>query len=166
MEEEWRAVPGYEGLYEASSRGRIRNAKTQRIMRQHIDPLRGCRVRLSRDGSSRTLKVHRLVALAFLAKPENKDFVCHDDGNNKNNHVVNLRWDTLSANQNDRVRHGTHGKGERNSQAKLMDCEVAIIKRRLLDGCPRSTLAKDYGVSLYTIRAIDLGTNWKEVTPL
>jgi hypothetical protein len=49
--------------------------------------------------------VHRLVAKAFLKKPENKDYVCHKDGNSQNNHLDNLYWGNQSENMYDRWRH-------------------------------------------------------------
>ncbi len=122
---EWRPVPGWEGLYEVSSDGRVRSLSRRvrqsrwptstgrtiqtRELKIRPDKRDGyARVGLCRDGRHETHKVHRLVALAFLADswfPGAE--VCHGIGGPFDNRVENLRWDTPSENQLDRRRHGT-----------------------------------------------------------
>jgi len=65
-------------------------------------------VKLSKDGSSRAGKVHRLVLLTFVGPPPEGCEGCHNDGNPANNDLTNLRWGTRSDNLYDRVRHGVH----------------------------------------------------------
>ena len=63
---------------------------------------------ISRNGKSRTRPVHLLVLECFVGPRPNGLWACHNDGNQKNNRLSNLRWDTPSANMADCLRHGTH----------------------------------------------------------
>lgn len=89
-EEIWLPIRGYEGLYEVSDRGRIRNNENL-IMSKHIN--KGYEgIGLSKDGVKKTEKVHRLVAEAFLNNPSNLPEINHKDENRANNDVDNLEW--------------------------------------------------------------------------
>lgn len=119
MTEEWRPIPGYEGLYEASSHGRIRSldrrvrtARGDRITRgvvkkPAVKDTGRLQVHLAREGRKAPWTVHRLVALTFLGpQPGPGYMVLHWDDDPSNNHVSNLRWGTQSENEHDRVRNG------------------------------------------------------------
>ena len=102
--EVWRAVAGYEGLYEVSNYGRVR-----RIFRYGRPYLTLCKPKLTKDGYFEStlfkgnkpcwIRTHRLVAQAFIENPENKPEVNHIDGNKLNNSADNLEWCTSSENQ-------------------------------------------------------------------
>lgn len=95
--------------------------------------------------------VHRLVAVAFIPNPLGKTDVAHCDGNGLNNKVVNLRWATKSENMSDKKIHGTHLQGERDPKAKLTDLDVWEIRQHKARGAPVDVLAREYGVSRWTI---------------
>lgn len=113
--EEWRPIVNFEGLYEVSNQGRVRSlprkARDGRVFlgRDKVltkDADGRVRVSLSRDGKPYSMRVHRLVALAFLGEPEPGQEVCHNDGVASNNRVENLRWDTRKSNLKDSLKHG------------------------------------------------------------
>lgn len=96
---EWRSIPGYEG-YEASSQGAVRNAKTGKILKQTANSWGYFEVGVRAAGVTKGVKkkVHRLVALAFVANPEGKAEVNHIDGSKTNNAAANLEWLTKREN--------------------------------------------------------------------
>ena len=110
--EEWRDVVGFEGLYQVSNTGRVKGVDRyigykkkgkKRIWRgteKVLTPGRHgyLKVSLYKNGSSKTIQIQRLVAMAFIPNPENKEQVNHIDGNILNNNVDNLEWVTPSEN--------------------------------------------------------------------
>lgn len=107
MEEEiWKDIPGYEGLYQVSTLGKIRSLRRGRVMKQvnhGRGPLKYKQIQFSIDGQDITIGVHRLVALTFIPNPDNKPQIDHIDGNPSNNHVSNLRWVTAKENANNPI---------------------------------------------------------------
>ena len=116
------SVPGWEGKYEVSDHGRVRSKARlvasrwpsyQRPVRESI--LMACpnswgypQVRLCDADVTRVARVHRLVLEAFIGPCPAGMEACHEDDDPTNNTLANLRWDTPSENQFDRVRRGTH----------------------------------------------------------
>lgn len=110
MQEVWKDVVGYEGLYEVSNLGRVRSL--DRVVAHHAAGTavrRGRMRKLSFDGNyfsvsltkdlrTVTKRVHRVVAEAFLPNPNNLSDVDHIDCNKLNNNVGNLRWCTSAEN--------------------------------------------------------------------
>lgn len=96
--EEWKPVIGYEGLYEVSNLGRVRNIKTNRLVMQSVVVSGYKRVTLYKKNNPKSKLVHRLVAEAFLPNPNNLRVVNHKDENKLNNVVTNLEWCTQSYN--------------------------------------------------------------------
>jgi hypothetical protein len=109
MLEVWKDIPGYEGLYQASVFGDIRNAQSGAILKPFKCDGRYLRVKLYRlDGKRvhKTHMVHRLVAMAFIPNTYNKPQVNHIDGNKENNNATNLEWCTQSENLSHSVKIG------------------------------------------------------------
>lgn len=92
-EEEWRVVPVFE-TYEVSDAGRIRNIKTERVLRPTFTPQGHHKVNLSRNGAIFTRHVSQLVAKAFLPLSPREDFtsLIHLDGDKTNCRPDNLAW--------------------------------------------------------------------------
>jgi hypothetical protein len=92
--EMWKAIIGYEGLYEVSNFGRIRNVNghiKQLSLKKdkHTDYKE---VSLSKNGKNKRFLAHRLVASAFIPNPHNLPIINHKDENGTNNFVGNLEW--------------------------------------------------------------------------
>lgn len=116
MEEIWKDVKGYEGLYQVSNLGRVKSlevkvpsgtkrggkffrTKKEKIMSKSLD--KGYEfIRLSNNKITKNHRVHRLVAEAFIPNPNNYPCVNHKDENKLNNCVNNLEWCTTAYNNN------------------------------------------------------------------
>lgn len=178
MSENWKPIEGYEGLYEVSDQGRVRNIKRGgRIMALSTVTHGYIVANLSKDGKTRSVLVHRIVAKAFIPNPENKEQVNHIDGIKSNNSADNLEWVTPHENilhaintglmpnthmeiGNDFLKKCRENKGW--SQKELADAlnikvsTVASLERSILYTRSRSVstiyrLAKALGVSIEEI---------------
>lgn len=114
----WKDIKGFEGLYQISDEGQVRRFfKGGRV--KFVKGKEGSKyytVDLCNKGVKKACSIHRLVAEAFLEKPDGADEVNHKDGNKKNNHVSNLEW--VSQKENlihamEQLHHFPYGKPPR-----------------------------------------------------
>lgn len=116
MEEIWKPVKGYEGLYEVSNLGKVRSLDhickyrikgyvitkliEGRILNNHLATIGYYILGLHKDKKSRFVYVHRLVAEAFIENPNGYRYINHKDEDKTNNRVDNLEWCTQKHNLN------------------------------------------------------------------
>lgn len=93
----WKDIKDYEGYYQISSEGNVRNTKTQQILKGDTNNLGYRRVTLYAPIRKRFF-IHRLVALHFCEGYSEELVVNHKDGNKQNNNYLNLEWVTRSEN--------------------------------------------------------------------
>lgn len=106
MQEIWKDIKGYEGLYQVSNLGRIKSLprdtnnqyKNGLIMKPH-NYLGYLKIQLRKNGNYKWFCVHRLVAMAFLKNYNSKLQVNHKNGNKDDNNLENLEMVTASENQ-------------------------------------------------------------------
>ena len=96
--ESWKKIKDYEN-YSVSSFGRVRNDKTDRILKPTKNAGGYYHVSLYKNGKEKNHSIHRLIGIAFLPNHDNKRMVDHIDENKMNNNIINLRWSTGSQNQ-------------------------------------------------------------------
>jgi hypothetical protein len=92
MQEQWKDVPGFEGLYRIGSAGFVLSQRTGRLLApsRHLGGYR--QAHLYVNGQRTAFLLHRLVAQAFLPNPLGLPEVNHVDGDKTHNHVCNLEW--------------------------------------------------------------------------
>ena len=118
--EEWKDIPGYEGLYQASTLGNIRTCEgkttssarfakrvwKQRVLKQKLDRNRkgrvDAKVNLWKDGTAKTMLVSRLVAMTWCRGYADNLTVNHINGDSLDNRADNLEWMSRA----DNIRHG------------------------------------------------------------
>lgn len=127
--EEWRDIPKYCGLYQASNLGYIRSVTrvtiqsgAQRCIKgRTLSPAKDkfgySRVTLSKKGVHHTYYIHRLIAETFIPNPDNLPQINHKDENPNNNEVSNLEWCTVQYNNT---------YGSRNLKASLTNSIIQL----------------------------------------
>lgn len=174
--EEWRPVIGYEGLYSVSSLGRVRSDERlvphnkatntlrvvrERILRQHLNTRGYWRVDLSRSGVLTTLRVHILVAEAFMGPRPAGQCVLHGRKGKNCNETSNLSYGSMLQNNGpDRIRDGTDNRGIRNGNAKLTPLDVQSIRTSAES---HTRLARQLNVSVTTIYQIRSRQRWAHI---
>lgn len=99
-------IAGYEYLYGITSCGKVWSYRSQKFLAINPNQKGYLQVGLCKNGERKMLKIHRLVAEAYLPNPNNYDTVDHIDGDRTNNCVNNLQW--MAAKDN--TRKGTSKK--------------------------------------------------------
>ena len=131
MMEIWKPIDGFNGVYEVSNFGNVRNTNWRgqgyRNVKQHLDKDGYLRVGLCVNNRKCMKYVHRLVAIAFVKNPHNKPFVNHKDEIKHHNNACNLEWVTCVENNN----YGT--RNERVSASKL-NTNCKAIRQISLNG--------------------------------
>ena len=116
---DWRPIPGWAGFYEASPEGLVRSVTRHgvkgRVLRYGRTHNGYPTVTFSSNGRRHTRTLHTVIAETFLGPRPAVLVVCHNDDDKDNNAVSNLRYDTQSANERDKVRHGLHHLANRTS---------------------------------------------------
>jgi DNA-binding transcriptional regulator YiaG len=185
LAEIWKDIPGYEGLYQASSLGRIRSldryveAKSKKGL--WYKRLRKGKVlktdkKIGKSGyegctlNKVSINVHRAVALAFLGNPPYLAQVNHINGNKRDNRAVNLEYCSSKENIHHAMKLGLFdemkkrmsdkSRGEGNPKAKLTENQVRAIRQATSTA---AEAAKVFGVSKNTVHQIRQKRTWKDV---
>ena len=152
----WEEVYGYESYYKVSNLGRIRSLikgrKNGCILQQSSTKQGYKRIKLSNKIASKSYLVHRIVAIAFIPNPDNKETINHKDGNKQNNNISNLEWATQSENNKHAFKTGLKSFTYKNMIAstkgrKLSENQVENIRNKSHDGYSISDLSKMFFVS-------------------
>jgi len=168
LQEVWKDVFDYEGLYQASTWGRVKSLARisfnlrhkvstkgswvsrpvrERVLRPGCSKGRYPTVSLSKNGILCSRELHRLILETFKGPcPEGMEG-CHKDGDKANNRLDNLRWDTRESNFHDNIANGTRlykGKNPSYKKVTIQDYEKLNHLRKM--GLSFGTIAKITGV--------------------
>jgi hypothetical protein len=174
--EEWRPIPGADGFYSASSFGRIRSEpknpekvgkKYGRVLRPSADRKGYLWFRICLPGEKpRSVKVHRMVMLAFVGPVPSECEVNHKDGDKTNNRPENLEYKTGLENIRHAWENGLHAnddrKGEAHRMAKLNDEKVRAI-RAAFPARSLGSLAEEHGVTKQAISYVLNRKTWSHI---
>lgn len=166
IQEIWKDIEIFNGHYKVSNYGRVMNSKTGLIRKISISTTGYPATSFSYNGLKYYKKIHRLVAIAFLDNPDNKQFINHKDGNKENNHFTNLEWCTFQEN----IRHAFQNNlmipasGENSHKSKLKNHEVLSIIELHKNGHSQRNIASKFKISRRNVRSIIYGKSWLKVT--
>lgn len=174
MSEKWKAIIGYEGLYEISNLGRVKSVArtvTRRskngspstyTVTEKLRKIRAneyCSVDLSKKGIITTHKIHRLVLSAFAGPCPMGTEACHRNGDPYDNRwPENLRWATHKENEADKKKYGTYQYGEDNPHAKLSQAGVIAIRTSKES---IKFLAEKFNISKSNVYCVRSGRTWQ-----
>lgn len=137
MEEIFKDIEGFEGLYQISNLGRVKSINYNKTRKEKILKYRKHRygylmVVLFKDGKRKEILVHRLVAQAFLPNPDNLPQVNHKDENKTNNCVENLefcdaKYNSNYGTRNERVAKSLTGVYNTKKSKPVMCIETGVI---------------------------------------
>lgn len=149
MEEIWKDIEGFEGRYQISTKGRVKNIKRNKILKlkktRKIYPYYS--VGLYKEGKVHYKLIHCLVAKAFIPNPDNLPEVNHKDWDTSNNCVENLEWCSRFYNANYRQ---NEREGDPILQYSLSG--TLIRKWPSIRKCARET-----NIHRYTIQQVCIG---------
>jgi hypothetical protein len=130
----YKDIVGYEGLYEVSSDGRVYSKNFNRFCGRRIRKIQKrkdgyMQIMLNKDKEKRCLKIHRLVAEAFLDNPNKYKDVNHINGNKSDNRVENLEWCNRSHNVTHAYRIGLKNiNADKNPNSKyVLDTKANVF---------------------------------------
>ena len=118
MEEIWKDIKEYEGLYQVSNLGRIKSLDriiksgisnsgyikiNGKILKKKLGKNGYLSIQLWKEGKGKWFMVHRLIAIAFIPNPQNKPYIDHINTIRNDNRIENLRWATREENDHNPI---------------------------------------------------------------
>jgi hypothetical protein len=175
MNEIYKDIVGYEGLYQISNLGNVKSlaridncnrCRKEVIMSPGKSHKGYLRIALCKNGIKQSYSINRLIAELFIPNPNNKPQTNHLNGIKTDNRVENIEWCNNSENQLHAIKNGLKpsSKGECNGNHKITKEQVIEIRNKYVPiKYSAYKLAKEYGVRPGTIQFIIKYKTWKEV---
>jgi hypothetical protein len=161
----WKEIRDYPGYF-VSDEGHIRTTGLRPGLLKPATERGYKRVHLTNNKKGRSIRVHRLVADAFIPNPLNLPYVNHKDADKSNNHATNLEWCTHDNNMKHAWALGlpkTH-YGESHGMSRLTEHDVLNIRRLYSTGkTSYPKLSRQFGISISHAHRIVSKQIWKTV---
>ena len=171
----WKAVKGYEGIYEVSNYGRVKSISrialkrsggikrtTKPFILKSVLEAGYKYVRITKNYKRKKLKTARIVAFAWIDNPDNKPQVNHKNGIRYNDTVENLEWVTAKENSIHAVETGLSPIiGGQHWKSLLTNDEAVDIATSELS---RKELMDKYQIGYHIVERIQKGTSWSRIT--
>ena len=130
----WKDIPGFDSRYQISNLGNVKvkqyirsNGKgvfltKEKLLKPFIEHGGYQKIVLYSNGKNKRMKVHRLVAMAFIPNPYNKPEIDHVNTNTLDNRVENLRWVTSKENHFNVLTRRHMSIAKKNNNCKSVIC--------------------------------------------
>ena len=175
--ERWVDVSGYEGLYQVSNKSRVKSLSRQKrhpsgvfgVTKEKLlsqsNTVGYLRVGLKKGKRQLSVKVHRLIAIAFIPNPLNKPQINHKNGIRIDNRIENLEWCSAKENTNHAINVlGKSRNGEKSHYAKVTNADAIHIKELYQSGYfKQKEIALMYKLKISGVSKIITGRTWKHL---
>lgn len=158
----WKKILEYEGLYEVSNTGKVRDLKGN-IKPMYKNNKGYLCLSLYYNGKTYHPTIHRLVAKAFIPNPDNYSQINHIDCDKDNNIVDNLEWCNQRYNYDEGMKTFQYSKNEEHYFAKLKNSDIPMVYNLYKLGFTRVTVSRIFNVNPSSLEAIEKGISYREL---
>lgn len=158
----WKLIQDYGGLYEVSNTGKVRDIKGNVKPMYKNNKGYYC-LSLYYKGKTYHPLIHRLVAKAFIANPNEYKQVNHKDCNKENNTVSNLEWCNQRYNYDEGMKTFQYSHNENHYFAKLKNSDIPVIYELYKIGFTRVTVSRIFNINSSSLEAIEKGISYREL---
>lgn len=158
----WKKIQDYEGLYEVSNLGKVRDYKG-RVKPMYKNNKGYLCLSLYYKGKTYHPTIHRLVAKAFIPNPSNYNQVNHKDCDKCNNTTDNLEWCNQRYNYDEGMKTFQYSKNENHFYSKLKNSDIPIIYNLYKIGFTRVTVSRIFNINPSSLEAIEKGISYRQL---
>ena len=153
-------IANYDGQYKICKNGKVWSSITEKYLSPAKTSGGYYTVSLYKNKKSKTHYIHRLLAEAFIANPDNMPCINHIDGIKDNNDLSNLEWCSYSENNRHAYSNGLSKKGNLRYNSKLRENHIKSVFMLSRIGLSQEKISRMFGVSRGSIQDVLDGKSW------